>query len=553
MKKVICFLLVMLLLAGCGAAPKEKDTSLKAQIGGQEVSFRPWEKGGVPTDGSYYLTKDVEINEPVTVSGDLKLHLNGHKIEAAYDVVMGNMFIIPAGKTMTIYDEPFAEDPFLAYDEEEEEQDIQIPGGAIVSSRSFSGKVTVANMFMVEGELVLAGGHLDASLINVEDRANGLVAYLAEGAKMEMTGGAITGGTTWSFAPKETAPAATTTPTTETTTATTETTASTEPVAVEGTVPPETQPVEEIPEEIPDYGYGGGIYVSKGAQFTLTDGTMWAGSAQEGGNIYIAGDEEGAGLVEINGGRLLAGEATKWGGNVCVHGTLKMTAGSMDYGSSYCDGGNIYLSGTLEMTGGTLESGECDANTIGYKYGGNLAVDGINAVVKISNAQILNGRAACKESHGGNISVIRYAAKEFEVGEGTYIYGGLGHRGGNVYIGHFKKDIPLENTDFVFTKVEMNGGSTTYRGANMCSDTKNVDRPIRVTFNDCLMGVEDGSERNLAIGAGAYDVSQCIIVINGGRFTGGEIHIYGSSSVTANGVSFEGTAAGGTGEYIENP
>ena len=557
MKKLICVVLAMLLLTACGADPvAPKPVEVTAQIQGQEVTFQAWEGSGLPTDGSYYLTKDVEIAETVVVTGDLKLHLNGHMIVAAHDTVITNMFSVPAGTTMAVYDEAVPEDLFSDYDPEEEENEVEIPGGAIVSSRSFSGKVTVANMFRVAGRLVIAGGHINASLINVEDRANGLVAYIEEGGSLEMTGGVVTGGTTWSFAP-EIAPAETPAPTTPATTPTEP--ATTEPAPTETTAPVETTAPTVPPETTPQpagnerYGYGGAFYVAKGASCTLSGGTIWKGSAYEGGNIFVAGDDESAGTLTITDGYLLAGEATSAGGNVCVRGVLEMSGGTMDWGSSYCDGGNMFLSGKLNMTGGTLRGGACDANTIGYKYGGNLAVDGIHASVKITNAQILDGTAACKESHGGNISVIRYGAEEFEVGEGTYIYGGLGHRGGNVYIGHLKKDVPLENTDYVFTKVEMNGGNTTYRGANMCSDTKNAERPIQVTFNDCTMGVEDASERNLAIGAGATDISQCIITINGGTFDGGEIHIYGSSQVTANGVKFINCPVGGTGIYTENP
>jgi len=533
MKKPICFILAMLLFTACDAAPPPPDVAeVTAQIQGQEVVYQAWESSGLPTGGSYYLTSDVELAEAVTLTGNLDLHLNGHAVIAAKDMLIGHMFVIPSGTRMTVYDEPVAEDLFAEYDPEEEQQTIEIATGSIVSSRSFSGKLTVSSMFQVSGELVVAGGHIDASLINVEDRANGLAVYVCEGGKMEMTGGLITGGTTWSFAPKDTG---TQTPLSETSQPTT------------------TAPAEPVKEEVSEYGYGGAVYVDQGAQCLLSGGTIWKGSAQGGGNIYVAGDEEGSGLLTITGGRLLAGEATKWGGNVCVHGTLEMSGGSMDWGTSYCDGGNIFLSGTLNMTGGTLRNGACDVNALGYRYGGNLAVDGINASVKITNAQILEGSAACKESHGGNISVVRYGARDFEVGEGTCIYGGRGHRGGNVYIGHLKEDIPMENTDYVFTKVEMNGGTTSYRGGNMCSDTKNKEKPIQVTFNDCIMGVEDSSELNLAIGAGAKDVTQCIITLNGGTFTGGRINLYGSSRLTANGVRFENCDVDGTGVYIENP
>lgn len=554
MKKLICIVLALLLLTACGANSEPKADTKTAQVQGREVQYSAWEGDTVPSEGSYYLTRDMELSQMVELTGDLDLHLNGHSIIAAHGQIINHLFRIPAGLTMTVYDEPLAEDPFAEFDPDldaGEEQVFTVPGGAIVSSRCFSGKVTVSSMFHVEGTLVVAGGHIDASLINLEDRANGLVANVL--GNMEVCGGVITGGTTWNFVPETpvattpaTTPAETTPPaTTPAETVPGETTPAT--TAPAETEPPETEPVEpEIPEV---YGKGGSIYVAAGGSCTVSGGTLYGGSAQDGGNIHVAQDAK----LTITGGRLLGGEATLRGGNVYVAGTLEMSGGRMDWGDSYGDGGNLFVAGQLYMTGGELLGGEADLNLLGYKYGGNIAVDGIDAIVKITNARILDGTAACKESHGGNISVIRYAAKEFEVGEGTYIYGGIGHRGGNVYIGHFKKDIPLENTDFVFTKVEMNGGNTSYRGANMCSDTKNAKRPVQVTFNDCIMGVEDGSELNLAIGAGATDVTQCIITINGGTFTGGGINLYGSSRTTATGVTYVECSVGGSGEYIENP
>ena len=217
------------------------------------------------------------------------------------------------------------------------------------------------------------------------------------------------------------------------------------------------------------------------------------------------------------------------------------------------DGSTVNMYGGIISGGTAIEHAALGAG----KFGGNVLMKvsiadknlAYTCTFNMLGGIVENGTAEVK---GGNIAVIRYAAKEFEVSD-SYIYGGLGHRGGNVYVGHFAKDIPVENTDCVFTRVEMNGGNTTYRGANMCSDTKNAQRPVQVTFNDCIMGVEDASEVNLAIGAGAYDVTQCIITINGGTFTGGGLSLYGSSVTTATGVTFVDCAAGGTGEYIENP
>ena len=543
MKKLICIVLALLLLTACGAAPGESTGTTasaaagprEATLGGQQVTFEAWEQAGVPTSGDYYLTQDVVLEAPVQVGGNLRLHLNGHNITVANGVEVGSLFMIPAGSAMTVYDEPLPADFTIDYDlEYKEEAEAVVDCGSITSNRSFSGKVTVSSMFMVGGELTIAGGHVDASNINLEDRANGAVVYVQEGGKFTMDGGLITGGLTWSFKKPEAA-APVTTPTD-----------STDPTET-------TEPVEEEQEEPVRYGFGGAVYVAKGGLCTVNGGWIWRGSAAYGGNIYVAGDEKGAGKLVVNGGTLLAGEATHAGGNICVDGEVEITGGLLDAGQSYGHGGNIFLSGKLNMTGGTLNRGACDVNGVQNKRGGNLAVNGLYATVKITNAQILDGTASCKETHGGNVAAFGYGAVDFEIGEGTVITGGKGHRGGNIYIGHLNKDVPVENIDYTFTKVTMGNGSTTYRGSNICTDTKNNDRRILVTFNDCTANVENPSELSIAAGAGAPDIARVDFIINGGTWTGGGFNIYRYSSVTCNGVTLVDCGSGGNGSYTENP
>ena len=146
MKKLICILLAMLLLTACGApgAPAETTAGkVSAVLDGQEVVFQPWNEAGIPTSGEYYLTADVELAETVTVAGDLKLHLNGHTVLAKKDEPLGNMFIIPAGSTMTVYDEHYAENDDLYIPEDEEEELPAVMGGKIASNRVFSGTTTM--------------------------------------------------------------------------------------------------------------------------------------------------------------------------------------------------------------------------------------------------------------------------------------------------------------------------------------------------------------------------------------------------------------------------
>ena len=231
---------------------------------------------------------------------------------------------------------------------------------------------------------------------------------------------------------------------------------------------------------------------------------------------------------------------------------MEMSDGILYCGTSYKYGGNLCLSGQLEMTGGVMEDGVADVNTVGNGYGGNIMVNGLHAKVHITDAELTGGRAPCKESHGGNIAVIGGGAESFLV-ENTEIYGGSGHRGGNVYIGSFNKDISLDNLDYTFTNVNMDGGLTTYRGANLCADSKNPEKTISVTFNNCELAVEDYTELNLAVGAGAKDVSFVNIVVNGGKLIEGDVHLYGSTTMVTNGVTFVESVVSGNGIHTENP
>ena len=112
MKKLICLFLALLLLTACGkpaesattAAPTTTvpvPTARTCEVVGEQVTFEPWEQDGIPTEGSYCLTRDVELTATVEITGELKLHLNGHKITAKAGEILGHMFRIPAGTSMT--------------------------------------------------------------------------------------------------------------------------------------------------------------------------------------------------------------------------------------------------------------------------------------------------------------------------------------------------------------------------------------------------------------------------------------------------------------------
>lgn len=533
MKKLICILLAMLLLTACGANETAPTTTTAAptkgaptaQVNGAEVTFAPWEQEGLPTEGSYYLQSDVVLTEKVTITGQLQLHLNGYTVSVAESTTVGEMFHIPAGGKLAVFEE--AEGT-----------------GRLVAPRSFTAQPHVVNMFLVEGELTLAGGTVDASAISLENVSNGAAVYVADGGVMNMQGGTLIGGTTicYSLDPEKNIPVD------SDSADATEPTGATEPVPSEPATTEPTEPAE--PLEL--VGKGGSVYVQAGATLNISGGTIQAGSAGLGGNIYIDATEEKVGLVNMTGGTVTAGEAMFNGGNFYICGTLKASAGEISLGTAFSHGGNLVVEGTLDVTGVTITGGRCDANGRGGKRGGNILVNGLNAVVSIANAKILNGDGHGSENFGGNISVIGQCAREFSVTD-TEISGGQGHRGGNLYFGTLAKDVSPENLDFYMKNVTVSDGTCSYRGANLCMDSDLREVYVELVADDCTFFLDDLTRENISLGAGAAAYTWATLTMTGGAIDGGNVNLYGSSVLTVNGTRLTMDPSGSLGEFISNP
>ncbi len=498
MKKLIALLVVTcLLLCGCQGKDEDKhplkiakDGTVTAQVNGETVVFQPWKEDGLPTSGNYYLTKDVALAAGVELTADLRLCLRGHDITVAEGQKFPSFITVPAGMELTLFDA--GED-----------------AGTIVAGRSINSKISTTSCVDVYGKLHFEGAKIDAESIQLDGFASGLCVYLREGAEMTMTAGVISGGTGWNGK-------------------------------------------DYTGEEEEYLGDGGSIYVSKGAVCQITGGTVQNGSAARGGNIFVAGDTEKPGKLTVTNAVITGGESLYNGGNIYVEGELEMTSATVTLGSSYGSAGNIFVSGKLWITDSIVSEGTCDLNKMQGRKGGNILVNGIDADFYITNSKILNGTGSI-EDHGGNISVIGYCAKSFLI-ENTEITGGVGHRGGNFYIGHLKADIPEENLDFVLTNVKMSEGTCTYKGSNICLDGDPKGVYILLTLNQCeLMEKEGSTASNLAVGAGAESISYCNVEINGGKVCNGSIAIYGESTVTVNGAEFPFDDPGGQGVLVKNP
>lgn len=531
MKRIVCLVLALLmLLTACGAPAENQqatettgDGKLRAQIAGEEVVFEAWDQTGLPSEGNYYLTADVNLDAPVTVSGQLKLHLNGHTVTAEEGVEYGSLITVPAGADLALYD---TADGL----------------GALRSPRSFSAKPIVEHVIRVEGTVTLAGGTVDASAISLENVANGGAFYVANGGVLNIAEGTVVGGTMLCTSldpkPKEDPDAQTTEEDT--------TTQQGEQVEEETTVE------EEIPEAIEIVGKGGAVFIEAGATCNISGGTVTGGYAGLGGNIYVDANDQAVGQLNISGGSIESGEAMFNGGNIYAMGKITMSDGLLLEGRAYSNGGNIYLEGTLEMTGGTLQAGRCDFNGRSAKRGANLLVNGLNAVVNIDNAQFIDGDGHGSENFGGNISVIGQCAREFSISNST-ISGGQAHRGGNVYIGTLAADVNPENLDYYMKNVTISEGSCSYRGANLCMDSDLKGVYINLVMDDCHFISDDATRETISLGAGSWVNTWVTLTMNGGSIEGGNLTIYGDSTLTANGTTMTMDNNGGAGVLVINP
>ena len=536
MKKLLCILLAVMLLAGCGAQGGAVETTAEptvgavtATLGGAEVTFEPWEQAGLPESGDYYLTADVELTERVTVAGQLRLHLNGHTIKGAEETQLGNLFYVPAGGELAICD---AEDGV----------------GSVVAPRAFSACPYVTSMFLVEGTVTIGGGAVDGTAISLENISNGSVFYVENGGVLNMEGGTVTGGTTicYSLDPTKNVPV----DSTPADTPAEETTEPTEPAATEPVATEPTEPAE--PEELKLYGKGGTVYVEIGGTFNMSGGIMQNGSAGLGGNVYLEGDDTGVATMNMSGGTILAGETIFHGGNIYNNGVMNVSGGEIAQGTAYNNGGNIVVVGTLEMTGGTIREGRCDAGGLTGKRGGNILVNGLNAVVHISNAKILDGNGQGKENFGGSICVMGQCAREFSITD-TEIIGGMGHRGGVLYFGTLAKDVNPENLDFYMSNCTVSGGTCSYRGDNLCMDSDLRGVYVELTMDNCNIICEGAARETISLGAGAAADTWAKVTMNGGSIEGGSVTLYKDSFLITNGTKLTMEPDSTNGQFIHTP
>ena len=119
--------------------------------------------------------------------------------------------------------------------------------------------------------------------------------------------------------------------------------------------------------------YGGNIYL--GGTANLYGGTIKGGSAVDGGNIYAL---SGSTLNVHEGFVIEDGNATKYGGNLRLYGTLNLQGGAIQNGTCALNGGNIYSNSgsVINMTSGSITGGWGKSQTGNIHCCGTLNMSG---------------------------------------------------------------------------------------------------------------------------------------------------------------------------------
>lgn len=263
-------------------------------------------------------------------------------------------------------------------------------------------------------------------------------------------------------------------------------------------------------------GTGGAVYLDDNtdSEFSLYGGTIRSTQAinQNGGLIYSAG-----GTVNIHGGAVRDGAvinngtAVKYGGNIRTAGTLNITGGIVEGGTTAAEnGGNIYINagGKLNISGGIVRNGKAT------KRGHNIYVDSNSSKpteVCISGGLIEFDETISASGLGGNIYANTYA--QITVSGGT-IRGGKSGSGGNIYLNSM--------STLTMTGGSIEGGYAT-NGGNVYV---NAAADMVISGGTISGGEAKTAGGNVYVGynsgyAETYGATDGTLTIRGGQVTGG--------------------------------
>ena len=266
-------------------------------------------------------------------------------------------------------------------------------------------------------------------------------------------------------------------------------------------------------------GLGGNMYITAGATLTMSGTAKISGgkvTATKGYAYSYGGNIYNLGTVNISGGTVEGGTSSSNGGSIWSSGPINVSEADETYpttitgGKAGAYGGNVYTTGTFTMTGGSVLNGESQSQS--NDGAGNLYLLGANNVI---SGGLVDGGFTVTWGRGGNIHL---GAQSLEISGTAVISNGQGGEGGNIY------------TDA--------GSTLTIKGSAQVLDGKNW--PSR--GSDC----HGGNIYN----QGALTVSESAVISGGTLSTttdkglqGGNIYSTASGSLTvAGGTVKDGSA-----------
>lgn len=371
-----------------------------------EIEFLPWSNpNALPSSGNYYLTTDVVSNAQKTLSGSLRLDLNGHNITSKVSSVHGinaatykqdseGKYVTGSHNTRVF---ALSDNAFLSITDSTEN-----PGTLRrdLSALTDEQKTYISNYGLIillsgsTGDFVLYNGTLDAE--GAHTGGGGVLANInvdqEDPSSITIYGGTLKGAT--ANCTKNDA---------ETGTVSSTSTSSGGIITNWGKL--NIHGGTFIP-----YGYGDDtitntastgavIYNSnQTAVATITGGTFYGGSAANGGVLYNAGGCE----LTISGGMIYGGSATR-GGAVYNLGNLIVSGGTISGGTATTGGGCVYgtASSTFTMTGGTITGGVSD-------LGGAICISG---TAKLTGGTVSGSRTTSNSDDCAGIYVSGASAK----------------------------------------------------------------------------------------------------------------------------------------------
>ena len=296
-------------------------------------------------------------------------------------------------------------------------------------------------------------------------------------------------------------------------------------------------------------GWGGTLYAEGKGTIKITSGIIQNGNATNGGNIGINN-----GYLELSGGTVKNGTAN-YGGNLLLSqfvggsiGGATITGGTLEGGSASA-GGNVYCSSgcKVTMTGLTVKDGTATGSGGNFYVnnaqltlenctvsggeatgwaGGNIYADTKDAVVTVKGTTTVSGGQA---PSGGNIAIHDKGTLSIQSGEISQ--GTAANYGGNIYM----SDGTLTQTGGTVKT----GTSSTDRGGNLYISSAATATVSNATYEDGTANVYGGNIFN----GGTLTVTDTTIS-GGNAARGGNVHLAGSATFTGCTIK-DGTASYG--------